>query len=342
MMKRFGGLKIAAVTVAATGLIAFPAWAGYLQPGYDLQVVQSGQGLAHTSALYQMDPTWAGSGLGVQINTSFASRSCQTIDFARLYLDIWGGTSAYTSTVTVSVNGTSLAPVSIGGTGDANPTFNASKTCVYGTGAGMWEVAYASIDGLLKKDGTLNAVSFKVADPTGNFDGRTVSASLISIYTDPTVNQTLDYCLAEADGTMRNTPGVNGSPSQRTLTFTGIDTTDVTSATYIAGFTHGTTGQKDQIYFNGTTLGGPGNDVALGTTSDYGPSNIPFDVTGLLSSSSTVRYSVDAADVGTPGEAYLRANIGLLEVTHPVPEPALLTLMATGAGVLIIRRRRTR
>ena len=339
MIKQFNNGRIVrlAAIAAATWLTISPAWAGYVQPGYDLQVVQSEQGVTHAGISYLSNPTWAVSGRGTNVNTSFVLPSFQDVRFARLYLDIWGGNNAYTSTVTASLNGTALGTVSINGTSDANPIFDATKTCVYGSGSGMWQIGYSGIAGLLKKDGTPDLLSFRVTDPAGNFDGRTVCASLVSVYTDPSVNQALDYYLAEADGTLRIAPGINGSPAVRTLALAGINNSNVTSATYIAGYTHGTTGQADQLLFDGHLLGSNPNDVALGTTTDYGPNSLPFDVTSYLAGTNSVRYSVASADVGPSGESYLRANIGLLEVAHPLPEPSTVALLATGAALFLVR-----
>jgi hypothetical protein len=262
-----------------------------MQPGYDLQVIKSEQGVEHGAVSYLTNPTWGISGLDTQVNTSFTLSACQDIRFARLYLDIWGGTRSYTSTVSATLNGTPLNAVNIKGySADDNPTFDAAKTCVYGTGSGMWQVAYSGVGSLLHKDGTPNVLSFTVSDPGGSgFDGRTACASLVAVYTDTSINQRVDYYLAEADGTVRKTPGTNNSPAQRSLTFTGIDTANLIAATYVAGYTHGTAGEKDQFYFNGHTLGDAANDIALGTSSDYGPSNHSFDVTSYLATSSTVR-----------------------------------------------------
>lgn len=335
-----GSVAVLALALSSLLAVTGPALAGYAQPGYDLQVVKSEQGVEHGAVSYLTNPTWGISGLDTQVTTSFTLSACQDIRFARLYLDIWGGTRDYTSAISATLNGTPLGVVNIKGySADDNPTFDAAMTCVYGTGSGMWQVAYSGVGGLLHTDGTANVLSFTVTDPGGSgFDGRTACASLVAVYTDPGISQTLDYYLAEADGTVRKTPGTNNSPAERSLTFAGLDTDDLVAATYVAGYTHGTAGQNDQLYFNGHALGDAANDIALGTTLDYGPSNHAYDVTGHLAGSSTVRYSVAPADVGSSGEGYLRPNISLLEVVHPLPEPATICLLALGAAAVFRRR----
>ncbi len=317
MMRRpHSGATLVALAVCLVCGAAAPLQAGYSLPGYDLEVVQSGQGLAHAGVSYLMDPEWvaADSEKYVPLTASFTLPSCNDIDFARLYLDIWGGSPTDTATVNVSVNGTQLSTISIGGTNDANPTYNAATTCVYGSGYGIWQLAIAGVGNLLYTNGTANTVTWTVNDPPKQFDGRTYCASLITVYTSSALNQTLDYDLAEADGLMQNTPGDCGAPSGRTFTIPGVNTTNVTGATYYAGYTLGVTGQHDSLSFNGTALGNPTNDVAQGTATNYGPGIVSSNVTSNLSTANTVQYSV----AGSGGQTDLRANIGLLAVTHPL------------------------
>jgi formylglycine-generating enzyme len=329
---RFGVFFVA----AAMSFIAAPAWAGFSLPGYTPQVVKTETALNHADAKYFTNGLWESSGLDVPMTTNFTLPVCQDIRYARLYLDVWGGTNQYLGQVTASLNGTNLPLININGTSDSNPTFNGSSNCVYGTGSGVWQIAYSSIASLLKKDGTENVLNFTVTDPHANpedqyFDGRTFCASLMAVYTDPTINQSLDYFLAEADGTLRKAPGTAGSPTERTVAISGVNTSNVVGAQYTAGYTHGTTDQKDQLYFNNTRLGNSTNDVALGDSLSYGPSNIPFNVKGLLAATNSIRYSVKESVLGTPGEAYLRANVGLLTVTHPA-FPTLSTWLSAASG----------
>jgi autotransporter-associated beta strand protein len=304
---------LAAAALAALCTMTVPAWGGYSLPGWNLEVVQSGQALPNAGISYLMTPEWNQSrGLNDPVSTSFTLPSCNEIDFARLYLDIWGGSPPNTATVAVSVNGTQLPTISIGGTNDANPTYNAATTCVYGSGFGFWQLAIAGVGNLLNTNGSANAVTWTVNDPTGSFDGRTYCASLITAYTSSTLNQTLDYDLAGADGLMADAG--TGAPTGRTLTIAGADPVNAASATYYAGYTLGVTDQYDSLSFNGTALGANPNDVAQGSNANYGPSVVSSNVATCLSGTNTVQYSVAMPG----GQTYLRANIGLLAVTHPL------------------------
>jgi hypothetical protein len=324
---------------------ASPASAGYFASGYDLKVVQSQKGLVNGAVNYQTNGLWSVSGRDVPLSTSFAGYTADNIKFARLYVDVWGGTPARTAQIEASVNGTALPTVNFGGTSDSNPTYDSKQICVYGSGAGAWQIGFSGIDHLLKKDGTANTVSFTVSDPNNNlFDGRTYAASLVSVYTHTSNLQTLDYYLAEADGTLRNAPGTYGSPSQRSLVFSALDLINVDKAIYQAGYTHGNpsgTNKLDQLYFNGSPLGPADNDLTKGDSDNQGVNNLMFDVTNLLNADSTVRYSVDSTELGGAGDSYLRAHIGLLSVLHPVPEPSTLVMLASGGlGMLIYLARR--
>jgi len=331
-----------------------PAWAGYQPSGYNLGLVESGTGLANSAASLQTDPLGLAGTMYTTLTTNFTIPSCQTIDYARLYLDIYGGTPYHTAQLTVTVNGTQLPKLTLGGTGDTtgtgtpgdgNPsTYAPNATCVYGSGYGYWQVALANVAPYLNKTGAANVITFSTADPTGSgFDGRTYGASLATIYTDSSIQQTLDYQLFEGDGYMRQAAGATAPyPAQilsRSLAIAGANTSNVISATYTAGYATGHSGQSDQVYFNGTALGptlGLGNDVARANNNTELHS---FDVTSLLQGSDTVNYSIDQSLLGGTGESSLHADLGLLTVTHPVPEPASLALLALGALALLRRCR---
>jgi hypothetical protein len=320
---------------------AAPAMAGFVLGGYAPQVVQSDQGVDSAATYFQTVRTWDVSGTGAQVNTSFTLPANEAILFARLYLDVYGGTNAHTAQVAVTVNGHALSPISIGGTSDANPTFDATKTCVYGSGVGQWQLAIAGIVSFLDRDGAANTIGVLVTDPNStNFDGRMVDVGLVAVYQDPSINQKLDYYLAEGDGYLRRpppNPTYGNAPAQRQVAISGVDTVNVTSAHYTTLYTHGDAGQADRQYFNGTQLGG--NDVAYGQYGTYGPDLPTFDVSGYLSANSTVLYDVNTVG-NTAGETSMLAKIGLLEVTHPMPEPTTMGALGLGALAFLLKKRR--
>ena len=339
----------AALALAATA----PAWAGYQASGYNLGLVESGTGLANSAASLQTDSLTLAPTLNTTLTTNFTIPSCQTIDYARLYLDIYGGTPYHSAQLTVTVNGTQLPTLTLGGTGDTtgtatpddgNPSnYSPNATCVYGSGYGYWQVALANVAPFLNTNGAANAITFKTTDPTSSgFDGRVYGASLATVYTDPSIQQTLDYQLFEGDGYMRQAAGSTPPyPAQvlgRSLAIAGVNTSNVMAATYSAGYATGHIGQSDQVNFNATPLGQT-NDVAQANS---GTELHSFAVTSLLQGSDTINYSIDQSLLGGTGESSLHADLGLLTVTHPVPEPASLSVLAMGASLLLLRSHRHR
>ena len=340
-----------AMAVSAVCWTATAARAGYLTNGYDLELVQSGTALANTAASLQTKPLNLAGTLNTVATTSFTIPSCQTVDYARLYLDIFGGTPYHSAQLTATVNGHVLPTVTIGGTGDTsgtgtpgdgNPTTGApNTTCVYGSGFGYWQVALANVASWLNTNGSANTVTFTTSDPTSsNFDGRMYGASLATVYTDPSIQQSLDYQLFEGDGYMRQAKQTTNPPYpdknlSRSLAITGVNTSDVIAATYTAGYATGHAAQTDQLYINGTALGPTaslGNNIAR---SDSNTEVHSFNVQPYLQGTNTVNYSIDQSLLGGTGESSIHADVAMLTVTHPVPEPGTLALMAAGSAALL-------
>jgi hypothetical protein len=352
MFRKFSQTKILATVVGAISLVAMPALGGYLPNGYDLGLVKSESGLVNAAASVQANGLWGSYTKGTEKTTSFTIPSCQTVNYARLYLDVYGATPYYSGQVTATLNGTALPTLTIGGTGapspgmpgDGNPANrDPNTTCVYGSGYAFWQIAYAGIAPLLKTDGTANTLAFTITDPTGSgFDGRQYGATLAAVYTDPSIQQALDYQLFEGDVYLRSTAGSTPpNPAIKltsSLSITGVNTSDVTSATYTAGYATGHNGKSDQVFFNGTSLGqaaGLGNDVAR---FDSNVELRGFDVAGSLLATNDVSYSIDTSVLGGAADTPLHLTTGMLTVTHSVPEPASLCLVGLG-GLLLMRRR---
>jgi hypothetical protein len=358
LKKRNNTLAVFAVLALFGGYFAATTWAGYAQYGDGMQTVLAGSGIANGALYLDANTTWINSldisyppapGNGVTkpytLDTSFTMPGCDNIVEARLLMTVWGATADHTCGLSASVNGNSaVSSMTMGSTSDANPTFDGTKTCVYGGGYGVWLVSVPVSDAMLKTDGSGNAVSVTVTDATQNFDGRIQQVSLLAVYQDSTLNNTFDYVVAEGSGDIYRDEDLTQSPPKvesRTIGLGNADTSGVTGAKLHALYTYGTDEQNDRLYFNGVQFGG--DDVADfdADTSpcDYGPDLVSFDVTAALAAANDVKFTVSDAD-GVPDtlEFSLRPNLAVLEVTH-VPEPASLAVLALGSLAFLRRRR---
>lgn len=338
-----------AVIVAGS---ATPALADYAKYGDGMQVVASGT-VVNGGLDIQSSGYWLNSGAAITsssqtytLNGSFSGRSCDSVVAARLVLTLWGANASNTAQVDVSINGGSLASLTIGGDGlngstaDANPAFSANQANVYGGGSGVWLVSIPIADtSVLKTTDSNNDFSVTITPQYQGgsvpFDGRVNQVSLIEVYQKASLNNTFQYAIAEGTGDIYK--ATSGGAAFRTVDLGSVSTAGLQSATLHALYTYGDSGQNDRLYFDGVQLGG--NDVANhqdgNTALNFVPDLVRFDVTGNLLSINSVRFSVDAND-GIPGtlETSLRPSLAVLEVTS-VPEPVTLGLLAIGAlGVL--------
>ncbi|MGQ9651551.1 MAG: DUF3344 domain-containing protein [Phycisphaerae bacterium] len=344
MVRRLGRGLTAVMVLSVAGFVINAAQAGYQPNGYDLALVKAESGLVNSAASVQSNSLWGAYTRGTPKSTSFTLPTCQAVSFGRLYLDVYGATPYYSGQVTATLNGNALPTLTIGGTGEPSPGMpgdgnpnnqDPNATCVYGSGYAFWQIAYHGVAPYLNTDGTPNVLEFTVTDPNNQFDGRQYGATLVAIYSDPSIQQILDYQLFEGDVYMRSTNG-STPPSpviklDTSLAINGVNTSDVLSATYTAGYATGHSGKSDQLYFNGTAMGptaGLGNDIARANNSTEVHT---FDVAPYLQASNNLTYSIDATLLGGDPDTPLHATMGLLTVAHPIPEPASLSLLALAA-----------
>ena len=125
VMRQFSKKQIVrAAAVVVLWATAVPAWAGYLVNGYDFGLVGVGQRPGkHRSQRANQTPMVVIGG-GQNVATTFTVPQCQTVDFSRLYLDVYGGTPYHTAQMTATLNGVALPTLNIGGSGnldDWNP-----------------------------------------------------------------------------------------------------------------------------------------------------------------------------------------------------------------------------
>lgn len=291
-----------------------PVYAGFNFAGYDLEVIASQQGLANAAVSFEANSLWIEAPPEKPYNTQtgFTLPETEQILFSRLYLNVWGGTNSYTCEIELSINGTALDIVYIGGQNDENAVYEPNQVCVYGSGFGSWQVAYNDVEDMLHLDGSENVIEITISDDSGLFDGRIFDASLFAVYKDSEAQYAIDYYLAEADGYMRRTPGSPGSPNHRILNIDDIATENLLSATFTTLYTHGRDDQKDMLFFNNTQLGG--DNIAIGAGGLYGPDVVSFDVTDLIESNSSALYTIDEEVTGEISEFSLFAKIAFLEV----------------------------
>lgn len=306
--------KTVMIFALTTALIVLKVNAGFNIAGYDLQVVASDKGLVNGAVSFQTNPLWltATPDKPYSLTTSFNLPATEEILFSRLYFNIWGGTNNYTCRLEMSINGIDADIVDIGGQNDLNAVYEPNQICVYGSGFGSWQIGYNDVEDMLNLDGSENSVSLTISDPSGQFDGRVIDASLFVVYTDPLAEYAVDYYLAEADGYMRRVPSTPNAPDNRTVFFDNIAMDDLLSANYTTLYTHGTEGQKDMLFFNDVQLGG--DDIAIGQGGIYGPDVVSFDVTDLLQSSNVAVYTVDEEITGSVSEAVVNSKVAILEV----------------------------
>ena len=317
-------LFLAAVSV-------FPACnarAGFATQGQGIQPVL--RGTAPNAALFmETRAVWINAATPPKpyvVDTWFALPACDAIPASRLVLTIWGGTAGYICSLTVRINGANLpsaAPLTFGGAADSNPVFSATVPSVYGSGSGVWLAGLPVPGGMLFRDGASNHVEITVNSPD-SFDGRINQATLIAVRQAASLNNTLDYVLAEGSGDIYRAP-VSPQSDARVFPMGPATHVGATAARLQVLYTYGDTGQNDRLFFNGVQLGG--DDLAgwdkTASGQDYGPAVAGFDVLSSLAASNTVRFTVSSVDVPGARETSLRPQLAVLSVTRPPAAPAL-------------------
>jgi hypothetical protein len=335
----FGSWLWAGLALALTGS---PALAGFSTYGLGMEV-QTGtvaNGALHVQLVNNL---WSGtSGSGSPTNTyanNFPGVACDNYAKAWLVTTIYGGSNLNTAKITATVNGNTLAPLTVGNAGGVNDA-NAN---VYGSSvAGIWVLSLPVDPTYLHTNGSADAVSIVVSDKTTGatspFDGRTYYQALVTISQSASLSNTLDYAFAAGGGDIGTSTGYVTS---RTLNLGSLSGSNVSHADLFAAYIYGDAGQSDALLLNGTSL--LGSDVANknGTAAypaDFVHANV--SASSLALTNNLLKFTVDAADV-SGGESSLRPELAVLGVTHPVPEPASLAVLALG-GLALVAKRRTR
>ncbi len=300
------------------------ARADYNFGGDGMQVVSSGtvangavsmQSIGLWSENYSVDSMNPGG-----CSTTFTIPACTDVVASRLVVALYGGSAYNTAALTVTVNGVPTI-VTIGGITDSNVPFTSGPN-VYGSmTSGAWVIS-VPVAADLNTSGAVNSVNITANDPTNQFDGRVVYASLWDVYQNASLNNSFQYSVAEGSGDIY-TPGyASGTVPSRTIDFGGFNTSNLQSAQLDTLYTYVHAGQDNLLFMNGGTLGG---NPAVSSGATYAPVQASFNVTSNLSpSDNSIKFSVDPADgvtapapgsLGDYGSPMLRPQVAILAAT---------------------------
>ncbi len=161
---------IAVMTLLLTVCFAAAAWADYSFDGFPLKIVRS----ETINGELFID---GGHGLTVNDASNPYIQSFQLpagqVDWARLYVGVWGGNPDSTGTLSVSLNGAQLGTVGIGNNMPAGVA-----SWVQGTGYGVWWAPIDVTNQLVA--GSTDSVSSYTYNGAGSFDGRVYGAVLVA------------------------------------------------------------------------------------------------------------------------------------------------------------------
>jgi hypothetical protein len=177
---------IALFSILAVCLLATPAMADYDYDGFDLDTVLNDTACCGKAAAVYVN---AGDHYGAYeygtqhpdwYVTNYTSVPAETVEHARLYVGVWAGTETKRGWVNTTLNGHILGNDTIGGELDPNPTYDIINTSVYGSGHGVWWVAYNCTDEVTM--GGLNTANATTEAITAGFDGRVNGIVLVVIH----------------------------------------------------------------------------------------------------------------------------------------------------------------
>lgn len=311
--------RIVKLAIAVVWLVPPILHAGYVKYGTGILAIEN-RTIDNGALSIQTSNTWLATTpatLPYTCQVSFSLPPCDGIAAARLYMTVWGGTAAYTCNLDVSLNGSTnpIASIAMGTTNDANPTFNATTSCVYGTDSGIWLVTVPVPVGQLSTNGLSTLVSAVVSDPANKFDGRLIHITLVAVYRQANLFNRFSYALAEGSGNIySNTVGATNSLS---VAIGPVETNDLLAAGLTALYSYGDYGQNDRLYVNGVQYGT--DDVANHQKNNTAWSQVAdlanFAVTNVAASN-VVRFTCNPAEIAGKCEASLRPHAVFLGLTR--------------------------
>ena len=244
------GIIIKALILYACLLLSTPATASYDFDGYDINTVKHDK---INGGIYAM----GGHGLqgtAYQPNTYTQNFNVPsgTVDWARLYIGVWGGSEIRTGWLQTTFNGNDLGNITLLGESDTNAN-------VYCTGNGVNWIYYDVTSH------TTNEVNSVVANTGGSgdlpIDGRIYGAVLIAAYEDES-KPAIEYWINEGNINLNYLTPKNTAESA----FNGpVDSSKITGADLYTFYLTGNIYDSDSLSFNSNLLA---NDAADGSGAD--------------------------------------------------------------------------
>lgn len=233
-------LRIATV-ICAVLMLTMPAMAAWSFDGWELKTMKTGSINGDVFVSY-------GDKSGLDSASPYTSNfnlPKGDENYSRLYVGVWGGTETKTGTLSIEFNDNNLGTINLGGTGDTNPTYS-SGTNVYGRGNGVWWISY-NVTGNV----SMGKVNTATATTGGIIDGRVYAIVLVTVYSDASEQEKIQYWINEGSVNLHYASGDYRWEKDYTLTkFDGATIIPPGNARLNVAYLVGTKGEPDYLYFN--------------------------------------------------------------------------------------------
>jgi subtilase family serine protease len=172
------------------------------------------------------------------------------VQWARVYTGVWGGTPDYRGWAQVQVNDHLFDKTTLYGKSDSNDN-------VYVTGYGVYFL-YFDATTLLKKGHNTVVVNTSQRDPESKIDGRIYTLMVVAAVKEPG-GTTTKYWISDGNINLHGsgwTAGTNPDTlDQASVSFSGVDTSNIKQANLTTMELTSTKGLPDYILFNNNDLG---------------------------------------------------------------------------------------
>lgn len=234
---------IALLSVIMMCLLAAPAMAGYAYDGFSVNTMTNGTVQGDIFVSHGNN-----SGLSAPPFTTYTDVPGGSAVWARLYVGVWGGTQSRTGWVNTTLNGASIGNVTLGGTGDTNPTYS-SGTNAYSSGHGVWWVSYNATNNV-----TMNAQNIATARTGGTIDGRVYAIVLALVYQNTSLPE-IQYWANEGNVNLHYNSSAFPYVLDSNFTWFNGSAYNSTEARLNAVYLTGSSGEPDYLYFNPPSAG---------------------------------------------------------------------------------------